>query len=203
MGTGSAIVQLAPTTGTAQNVPSSSLPALCPCVASGSGVVACACPIRSNRNTDNTSGSRSANASASRPLPASLASASAASAMPMPSGPYAKDAPRKSAAVTSADAACAAGVAATSAPRKKWSASAFRLSKTYARTYPAPPTNRTPSPPPMSAPSGLKDAPAAATGSNASAYSAVAPATRKKHAAQCANAPLFDCDAARNRAAYG
>ena len=117
MGTGSSIVQLAPTTGTAQNVPSSSFPALNPWSASGSGVVACACPIRSNRNTEDTSGSRSANASA--PVTSSLESTSAASRMPIPSAPYARDAPRKSAAVTSADAACDAGVAATMAPQKK------------------------------------------------------------------------------------
>jgi hypothetical protein len=58
-----------------------------------------------------------------------------------------------------------------------------------------------PSPPPTSAPSVFCASTAAATGRSASAYSATAPATRKRQAAHCANAPR--AAAARNRMTYG
>lgn len=87
-GTGSAIVHSSPTTGTAQNVPSSSFPALNMYVASGSGSVACASPIRSNRKFP-ACGSFSANARGrAAPAASSIARSASSGLMPSPMYPY-------------------------------------------------------------------------------------------------------------------
>ena len=83
IGTGSSTVQPSPTTGTAQNVPCSNLPALYRAyLASGSGSVECDSPIRSNRKFD-ICGSLNVNTDAFDELSASTSGG----ATPSPSAP--------------------------------------------------------------------------------------------------------------------